>query len=262
MNINRKNLGKNMPPFEIVAHRGVPNEYPENTLAAFERAIEMGADAIELDVRLTKDKIPVVYHYYYLQMITTLSGPIFTFTYEQLKAAKYKGPAKKGGGDYAISTFEHVLEKVGGRTGLEIEIKGPELESVEIIGSIMSRWKPIWDSVEMTSYEPFLLHKIKERCPGITTDLLIPPTESWMDLDVVTYRAIHLGKLAGARAIHLHPTQLTEEIVRTVRDQGLEVHAWDINDLESLQLVSSLGIPKFTTDELQQVLDFRYSLKD
>ena len=60
-----------MSTFEIVAHRGVPNEYPENTLTSFERAIELGADAVELDVRLTKDKIPVVYHYYYLDMVHT-----------------------------------------------------------------------------------------------------------------------------------------------------------------------------------------------
>ena len=49
-----------MKEFEIVAHRGVHDEFPENTLPAFERAIELGADAVELDVRLTADGVPVV----------------------------------------------------------------------------------------------------------------------------------------------------------------------------------------------------------
>ena len=51
-----------MNRFEIVAHRGIPTEAPENTLASFQRAIELGADAVELDVRLTSDKVPVVFH--------------------------------------------------------------------------------------------------------------------------------------------------------------------------------------------------------
>ena len=66
-----------MKNFEIVAHRGIPTEAPENTIASFQRALELGADAIELDVRLTADKIPVVYHYFYLQENTSASGPIF-----------------------------------------------------------------------------------------------------------------------------------------------------------------------------------------
>jgi glycerophosphoryl diester phosphodiesterase len=56
-----------MNHFEIVAHRGISTEAPENTMASFRKAIELGADAVELDVRLPADKIPVVYHYYYLQ---------------------------------------------------------------------------------------------------------------------------------------------------------------------------------------------------
>ena len=251
-----------MSTFEIVAHRGVPNEYPENTLTSFERAIELGADAVELDVRLTKDKIPVVYHYYYLDMVTTLTGPIFSFTFEQLKSAQYTGSAQKGGAYYRISSLEDVLERLGGRIGFEIEIKGPEPESVAIIGSLMNRWKHLWDTVEMTSYEPMLLYRIKQACPGIITDLLLPKSEPWMDLDVVAYNAIHLGKLAGARAVHLHPTQLTSEVVQNIRDQGLEVHAWDVNEIDSLQLIASLRIPKFSTDKLQQALDFRHNRKD
>jgi hypothetical protein len=78
-----------------------------------------------------------------------------------------------------------------------------------------------------------------------------------MDLDVVAYRAIHRGKLAGARAVHLHPTQLTAEVVQNIWEQSLEVHSWDINNLEALETISNLGIPKFTTDELQLSLDFR-----
>ena len=75
-----------MSPFEIVAHRGVPSaETPENTIPAFQKAIELGADAVELDVRLTADGVPVLYHYFYLEEATSLSGPVFAYTLEQLR---------------------------------------------------------------------------------------------------------------------------------------------------------------------------------
>ncbi len=243
-----------MSSFEIVAHRGVPDEFPENTLPSFQRAIELDADAVELDVRLTKDKVPVVYHYFYLQEATALTGPIFDYTQEQLHSAKIIGVESE---DFFIPTLDDVLDSIGGRIGLEIEIKGPEPESSQIIASVLNSRKPLWDSIEITSYEPALLVDIKRRCPGIVTDLLIPRSEGWMGLDVVTYMAIQRAKLAGARAVHLHPTQLTEEVVRDIRGQGIEVHAWDVNDEDSLQLMYALSVPKICTDSLRLAVDYR-----
>jgi len=249
-----------MANFEIVAHRGVPGEYPENTIPSFERAIELGADAVELDVRLTADKVPVVYHYYYMHMVTSLPGPIFKYTLEQLTSAKYTGPAKQGAGGYRISTLEQVLAAIGGRIGLEIEVKGPEPEAPEIIGSILNSWKSIWDSIEVTSFEPGVLHAVQKFCPGMITDLLFPRSESWMQLDVVAYSALHRARLAQARAIHLHPSQLNPQMMSEIREHGIEVHAWDINQPVDLESMAALGIPKFCTDELAQALAFREQL--
>lgn len=246
-----------MSKFEIVAHRGVPNEFPENTIPSFEHAIKLGANAVELDVRLTKDKIPVVYHYCYLHMITSLTGPIFEYTYDQLQTAKYIGKDCQRSNNYSIPTFVEVLDSIGGRTGLEIEIKGPESEVTNIVGLLLNERKHLWESIEVTSFEPMLLRDIKEHCPTISTDLLFPRSESWMDLDVVTYLATHRAKLAGARAVHLHPSQLTKDVVRNVRKQGIEIHSWDVNDEEALGIISTLNIPKFCTDKLQQAIDFR-----
>ena len=102
-----------------------------------------------------------------------------------------------------------------------------------------------------------LLHNIKKQCPGLITDLLIPRSEKWMGLDVVTYTAIHRGRLACARAVHLHPTQLSEKVVSMIRENGIEVHAWNVNDETSLRLVSTMSVVKFSTDKLEQALDFR-----
>jgi glycerophosphoryl diester phosphodiesterase len=245
-----------MNSFEIVAHRGVATAYPENTLPAFERAIELGADAIELDVRLTKDKIPVVYHYYYLNKITSLIGPIFNYTYQQLEQARFLN-ANASVDSPKISTLGEVLEAVGGRIGLEIEVKGPESEAVFIIGDILREFHNLWKTIEVTSYEISLLLGIKDQCPGITTDLLYPRSEPWMNLDVVGYEALHKAKLAQARAVHLHPSQLSDEVVHLIRNSGIEIHAWNVNDEHALETTVKYDIPKICTDRFELAANFR-----
>ena len=126
-----------MNDFEIVAHRGIPTEAPENTIASFQRAIELGADAVELDVRLTSDKVPVVFHYFYLQETTSTSGAVFNFTFEQLRVVDVLCKNNLAAPAGHISTLLEILETIGGKIGLEIEIKGPEPEAPEIIGKVL-----------------------------------------------------------------------------------------------------------------------------
>ena len=80
--------------------------------------------------------------------------------------------------------------------------------------------------------------------------------------DVVAYTALQRGMLAGARAVHLHPTQLDEETLRYLRQKGCEVHAWAVNDMNALALVRSLEIPRLDTDCLQLALEFREGKQD
>ncbi len=250
-----------MKKFDIVAHRGVPNEAPENTLASFERAIELGADAVEFDVRLTADRIPVVYHYYYLDLFTTGRGPIFAYTLEQLRGVRVKCPENPQAPEEPISTLEEVVERIGGRIGMEIEIKGPEPEAPVLIGEILNRNKKFWPSIEVTSFEPALLVEMRRVCPGIAVDLLTPLSESWMMLDVTAYQAVHHTRLAGARAVHLHSSQLWPEPVAAIRSHGIGIHAWDINDVKSLEASARLDISRICTDRLRQALEFREKMK-
>jgi glycerophosphoryl diester phosphodiesterase len=245
-----------MHTFEIVAHRGVATQYPENTIPAFLRAIELGADAVELDVRLTKDKIPVVYHYYYLDKITSLPGPIFNYTYQQLSQSGFLN-AQSSPDSLKVPTLVEVLETIGGKIGLEIEIKGPEPESALLIGDVLRRFKSLWKTIEVTSYEISLLLKIKTQCPGITTDLLYPRTEPWMRLDVVGYEALHKARLAQARAVHLHPSQLSAQVVDSVRSSGIEIHAWDVNDEPALEAIVEYNVPRICTDRFELAASFR-----
>ncbi len=242
--------------YEIVAHRGVHTESRENTLASFQRAVEMGADAVELDVRLTRDLVPVVYHYFYLEESAGLAGTVFSYTWDELQRAQAQ--SSDSAQSRRIPLLREVLEAIGGKIGLEIEIKGPEPECVDVISTVLQDHRHLWESIELTSYEPALLLQMQERCPGLATDLLLPLSERWMKLDVVTHLAIHRGRVAHARAVHLHPTQLSPQVAAGIRSAGLKLHAWDVNDAGALSLTAELGIPRICTDCLAQALEFRH----
>jgi glycerophosphoryl diester phosphodiesterase len=246
-----------MKHVEIVAHRGVHDNCPENTLAAFRRAIELGADAVELDVRLTSDRVPVVFHYFYLDANTSATGTIFNYTYAQLQDVRVFCETRHASDNFMISTLDEVLESIGSKIGLEIEVKGPEPESAQIVAGILRHWKHLWPTIEITGYEPMLLSAIRQHCPGLPTDLLFPRSEPWMHQDVVTYSAIHRARMAGARAVHLHPTQLSPEVIADIRQHGIEIHAWEVNDESTWRLMAELDVPRICTDNLQLVHDLR-----
>jgi len=221
--------------------------------------VGLGADAIELDVRLSKDGVPVVFHNFYLDGKTNASGPIFAHTFAELRELELVGGGESPEG-HRIPAFREVLEAFAGRLGLEIELKGPEPESSAIVATELQRFRHLWDTMEVTSYEPALQLDIGHRCPGLATDLLMRRSEDWMKPDVVAHIAAQTGRLAGARAVHLHPSQLFPEVVSAVRAAGLEVHAWDVNEIEALGVVKQLEIPRFDTDNPRLALEFRRGL--
>jgi glycerophosphoryl diester phosphodiesterase len=246
-----------MDNFEIVAHRGVPLEAPENSIKSFTLATELGADAIELDVRLTADHIPIVYHYFYLQEITNFSGPIFNFTYEELQNVKFSGNMMKRNSKYQIPSLEMVLKSFSHKIGLEIEIKGPEPESVELIANTIKKFKNHSMNLEVTSYEPYLLRKFKKYCPDVNTDLLVPLSENWMKSDVTLYLAVHRARIANTNTIHLHPSQLSQQVINTLQKKGFYVHAWDVNDINTLKKMLELNIERICTDDCRLMINYR-----
>lgn len=121
--------------FVVIAHRGASAYFPENTMAAFQAAHEMGAEMIELDVTLSKDGIPVVIHDKDLKRTTSGSGKVSAKNLRELKQldagswfdAKFSGEQ--------IPTLEEVLEFASGKISLNIEIK-PEAVSDSVHGGV------------------------------------------------------------------------------------------------------------------------------
>lgn len=207
--------------FEIVAHRGAPNPYPENSLPAFEQAIQMGANAVDFDVRLTADRIPVVYHYYYLDNHTTGSGLLANYSYSELCDFRVLSPNGTRT-NLKIPSLIDVLDHLKFKTGLEIE--GPEPEAPSIVANVLKIFQDSWEQMEITSYEPIFLLEVRSHCPNLNIDLLLPRSEFWMGADVIRYIALHRARQVSARAIHLHPEQITTETVIYLRQANIETH--------------------------------------
>jgi glycerophosphoryl diester phosphodiesterase len=241
--------------FRIVAHRGVTAAAPENTMAAFRRALELGIDAVELDVRLTRDHRPAVYHYYYLDGFTTGSGPIFERTAADLESVRV--PDRDRAASHRIPMLNDVLDEFAGRLGLEIELKGPEPEAARIVGPLLARFRSSWNKIEVTSFEPAILGSLRAECRDVPAALLFPRSEDWMRPDVVAYAALQRARLASADAVHLHPSQLNKEVVATIRAGGVEVHAHSVNNESNLQLAIALDLPWICSDEPERAMVFR-----
>ena len=141
----------------MIAHRGASRQAPENTPAAFEAAIAIGADAVELDVRRTADGVLVVHH-----NASRRGVPLAMLTYSGLvRLSRYEPPR-----------LETVLDLCAGRIALDIEIKEPGYEA-EVMDAASRRFPP--DRLLYTSFEESVITAIKGLDPASRCGLLLGP---------------------------------------------------------------------------------------
>lgn len=142
----------------IIAHRGASSLARENTIESFEKAIEIGVDMIELDVRRTKDQTLIVYHDELME-----GKPVKELTYDEIS----KIAAGRG---FSVPTFEEVLKAASGRIKLDVEIKeaGYEKEVVELLSRHFTK-----DQFVITSFYDPCIRRIKDSYPDIKTGLIL-----------------------------------------------------------------------------------------
>ncbi len=144
------------------AHRGLYNNNsnaPENSMKAFERAIEEDY-GIELDVRLTKDNVPIVFHDKSLKRVCGIDRMVEDVAYEDLKLLKlFKS-------DKNIPLFKDILQFVNGRVPLIVEIKGPSdnLKICEITSTLLDEYKGVYC---IESFDPLIINWYKKNRPRV-----------------------------------------------------------------------------------------------
>jgi glycerophosphoryl diester phosphodiesterase len=141
----------------VIAHRGASRDAPENTVAAFEAAIALGADAVELDVRRTADGVLVVHH-----NASRRGVPLSMLTYSRLVRLSRHEPPR----------FDTVLDLCAGRIGVDIEVKEPGFEA-EVIDAASSRFPR--EQLLYTSFEETVIAAIRRLDANARCGLLLGP---------------------------------------------------------------------------------------
>jgi glycerophosphoryl diester phosphodiesterase len=222
-------------PYLVIAHRGASAYEPENTLRAFRRAIELGADMSELDVHLSKDGQPVIMHNATVDRTTNGTGAIKDMTLAELKTLE----ASKG---ERIPTLQEVIDLVRGRCGLYIELKAEGTPAVVVDTLRANRFTSRQQAI-IGSFQPHLVQETKELAPEIATALLVGPV-------LPAPQLIEGARLAKGDYVHLcwenrHPqphTLLTPSLLGALRAAGLGIVTWHEEREDELAALRTLDV--------------------
>ena len=167
--------GNRFQPVWIIAHRGYRAKYPENTLVAFQAAVDAGAPMIELDVMLSRDRKLVVIHDATLERTTNGSGPVIDYTLEELKQLDAGSWYDSQFSDERLPELEEVFDLVSGKTIVNIEIKSDAYEPHHPKDAIerqileLVERKKAWSWILISSFDVNILQQISsmENSPAI-----------------------------------------------------------------------------------------------
>ena len=243
-----------------VAHRGASAHAPENTLLAFERAIELGADMSELDLHLSRDGALVVMHDASVDHTTDGHGAIRDLSLAELKRLD-------AGQGQRVPTLPEVIDLVRGRSGLYLELKaqGTPRATMDCLRAqrFTARWLPTREHPELVegrawvprqqvivgSFDAALAREAKALAPEIATSLLVGPVYPAQTL-------IDLARGAHADYLHLcwenrapHPHELlTPELLRALRAAGLGIVLWHEERDDELRVLRTLDVDAICTN--------------
>jgi len=218
-----------------IGHRGAGKEIPENTIASFNAALDAGMDAVELDVRRTKDGKLIVFHDEKMKRLTGAGGSIGDYTLAELERMKVLGS------DYGIPTLDEVLDAVGDKAkSILIEIKevGTEKAIVDTVKKHMLAGKVI-----IVSFHEEALKAIKEFDKDISTGLIYASYKS-----PIYNNPIDAAKALGAEyLLPLYRFTHTKN-VEDAHKNGLKVIVWTIDDREAAKEFKNKGVDGIATD--------------
>ncbi len=236
-----------------IAHRGASSLAPENTIAAFDKAVDIGADGIEFDVQLSKDNVPVIIHDSSLERTTTGKGMVKNHTLAELKKIDAGSWFAADSYGLEIPTLEDILHRYKGRDLLfNIELKNdvtpyPGIE--EAVLDCISRHK-LEKRALISSFNHDSLVKCREINPAVRTGLLYVE-----DIKDPWYYARSLGCYSA------HPLffyLLSPEILAGFKKHHMPLYPWTVNDPEQMEFFTAAGIEAIITDypqELTKILD-------
>jgi glycerophosphoryl diester phosphodiesterase len=226
----------------IVAHRGASAVRPENTASAFAEALRLRADGIELDLQLTRDGVPVVFHDRSLHKLGA-RGPIRDRTLAELRALDFGAWFGAEHVGEPIPTLTGVLDRFGRRTELLLELK-PEGETpartrvlVDAVIGALARSPEA--RVRILCFDPRVLARVAALAPGL------PRVRN---IDRRPVGAALTAALRGVAALCLPARAVDAELVAAAHGRGRELWVYRCDTLRNLARVRSAGVDGIITD--------------
>ncbi|MBE5847512.1 MAG: glycerophosphodiester phosphodiesterase [Lachnospiraceae bacterium] len=215
---------------KVYGHRGYSGKYPENTMLAFKKAVEVGADGIELDVQLSKDGEIVIIHDETVDRTTDGKGWVKDLTLKELKKLD-AGKIKDGKwGFQEIPTFDEYCQwckDLDIVTNVELKtsiVYYPEIE--EKVTEMVKKYK-LEKKMIFSSFNHLSIVRMKQLLPEC-------PVGALVENDALTY-AGYYGKKYGFEYYHPDWALLSDEAVKECKDNGVGINVWTVNDLGSFE---------------------------
>lgn len=236
----------------IIAHRGANKRAPQNTLPAFQKALEIGCDGFETDVHLSKDGVPIICHNDTIDATSNGSGRISDLTLEQLKSYDFGSYFSREFAGTPLPTLDEFLALAaqGGIKILNIELKkepdddrrdelvSKTLEAVERHG--------LNDSLLISSFCPKILKLTKQKNPAIQTAYLYP--YGYLHALKVVIPPIRHMKELDCTASHPFKACIRGDYVEQCHKNGLAVNVWTVDEAEEIRSMLRAGVDGIITD--------------
>lgn len=239
-----------------VAHQGASADAPTNTLTAFEKAAEMGADGVELDAHLSADGIPVVIHDFTVDRTTDGSGRVADLSLaalRELDAGSWFAPAFAG---ERIPILAEVFAAVGQKLLINVELKVLPREERGLEAAVVSLVERhgLADRVLISSFNPYALRRTRRLAPHLPLGLLYDPVPvAWP----VRARAWLMRDLRP-ETLNPHWTLVRQSTIQRARARGRRVVTWTVDDTDVMRRLAEWGIAAIITnhpDRLRAVLE-------
>lgn len=228
----------------LFAHRGASKYAPENTIEAFQLAADQGAEAIELDVKLTADDKAVVIHDQTVERTTDGAGQVNQLSLEAIKKLNASNHFENYQG-VKVPTLDEVFESVGKVLFINVELtnyKSANDGLIPIVAEIVKRHN-MQKSVLFSSFIPANLAKMKALLPEVPVGLLALPG--------IRGAISRSGVFTGLSPAIIHPylADVNQRMMATERKRGRRVHVWTVNEEADIKRMLALGVDGIFTDD-------------
>ncbi len=222
-----------------IAHRGAKGYEPENTIIAFQKAIDLGCDGIELDVHLSSDGEIIVIHDETIDRTTNGKGFVNQMTLLELKTYKINDK-------FEIPTLKEVFELINYKFLINIELKSYETADkvVEFIENQILSKNRNFENIIVSSFDWNALQQVHFLNDEIQIGVLTAT-----DLDL----AFSFAKFIKAKTINPYFHLLNEENIAKIQQKGFEIHTWTVNEIEDIEKMKALKVDGIISDFLDRI---------